>query len=196
MLYFFFNVGPPKEDIFSDHLLWSIFQFNCYTCYKFPSGPLRVALCTHQWALIDLWSELYFYFLRLQMLNIKWMNEWYMPALIVRSCQNKGFNIWNTPNANWLQNSMRREYCRNGRGWHVFSVLQSHSFVVKGICKNISSLCSVSGTFLNIISGSSYLKRLGSTTLKYCLHEPWLCKFKNWCHGRFSFVFEELDVLH
>ena len=22
----FFNVGPPKEDIFSDHFLWSIFQ--------------------------------------------------------------------------------------------------------------------------------------------------------------------------
>ena len=35
---------PPKQDIFSDHLLWSIFQFNYYTCYKFPSGPLRVAL--------------------------------------------------------------------------------------------------------------------------------------------------------
>ena len=31
---FFFNVGPPKEDIISDHLLWSINQFNCYICYK------------------------------------------------------------------------------------------------------------------------------------------------------------------
>ena len=39
----FFMFGPPKEDIFSDHLLWSIFQFNCYTCYKFPSGPLKAA---------------------------------------------------------------------------------------------------------------------------------------------------------
>ena len=26
LLFYFFNVGPPKEDIFSDHLLWSIFQ--------------------------------------------------------------------------------------------------------------------------------------------------------------------------
>ena len=25
-IFFFCNVGPPKEDIFSDHLLWSIFQ--------------------------------------------------------------------------------------------------------------------------------------------------------------------------
>ena len=36
--FFFFlllYVGPPKEDIFFDHLLWSIFQFRCYTCYKF-----------------------------------------------------------------------------------------------------------------------------------------------------------------
>ena len=44
----------------------------------------------------------------------------------LRECILKGlvkigaFNIWNTPNANWLQNSLRGEYCRNGRGWHIF----------------------------------------------------------------------------
>ena len=32
-----------RRTSFLDHLLWSIFQFRCYTCYKFPSGPLRVA---------------------------------------------------------------------------------------------------------------------------------------------------------
>ena len=32
--YFFFNVGPPKEDIFSDHLLWFIFQSSLHTYYK------------------------------------------------------------------------------------------------------------------------------------------------------------------
>ena len=26
------------------------------------------------------------------------------------------FNIWNTPYANWLQDSVNGEYCRNGRG--------------------------------------------------------------------------------
>ena len=35
-----------------------------------------------------------------------------------RSCQNGGFNILNTPNANWIQNYVNGEYCRNGRGWH------------------------------------------------------------------------------
>ena len=30
-LYLFFNVGPPKEDIFLDHLLWSIFQSVLYS---------------------------------------------------------------------------------------------------------------------------------------------------------------------
>ena len=33
-----------------------------------------------------------------------------------RSCQNGAFNNWNTPNANWLQDSVNGEYCRNGRG--------------------------------------------------------------------------------
>ena len=38
----FFNVGPPKEDIFLDHLLWSIFHSVLHiTYYKFPAGPLR-----------------------------------------------------------------------------------------------------------------------------------------------------------
>ena len=27
VIYIFFNVGPPKESTFLDHLLWSIFQF-------------------------------------------------------------------------------------------------------------------------------------------------------------------------
>ena len=33
----FFYVGPPKEDIFSDHLLWSIFQ----SMGKYKSVKLR-----------------------------------------------------------------------------------------------------------------------------------------------------------
>ena len=42
--YFFFNVGPPKEDIFLDHLLWSILQSSSHnTYYKLPAGPLRAA---------------------------------------------------------------------------------------------------------------------------------------------------------
>ena len=28
----------------------------------------------------------------------------------------KGLLIWNTPHANWSQNSMKGEYCENGRG--------------------------------------------------------------------------------
>ena len=40
----FFYVGPPKEDIFFEHLLWSIFQSTSHITYhKFPAGPLRVA---------------------------------------------------------------------------------------------------------------------------------------------------------
>ena len=33
-----------------------------------------------------------------------------------RPCKNGAFNIWNTPNANWIQDSVNGEYCRNGRG--------------------------------------------------------------------------------
>ena len=40
----FFYIGPPKEDIFLDHLLWSIFQSVLHiTYYKLPAGPLRAA---------------------------------------------------------------------------------------------------------------------------------------------------------
>ena len=31
---FFLNVGPPKESIFLDHLLWSIFQSSIHNHYK------------------------------------------------------------------------------------------------------------------------------------------------------------------
>ena len=42
--FFFFNVGPPKEDIFLNHLLWSIFHFNRYMLQIYIScGPLRAA---------------------------------------------------------------------------------------------------------------------------------------------------------
>ena len=40
----FFNVGLPKEYIFFDHLLWSIFQSSSHNAYhKLPAGPLRAA---------------------------------------------------------------------------------------------------------------------------------------------------------
>ena len=45
--FFFLNVGPPKEDIFSDHLLWSVFQSTLhiyFTDYNFNfCGSLRAA---------------------------------------------------------------------------------------------------------------------------------------------------------
>ena len=41
-LFFFFNVGPPKEDIFFDHLLWSIFHHYNYNS-QILDGPLRAA---------------------------------------------------------------------------------------------------------------------------------------------------------
>ena len=41
------------------------------------------------------------------------------------------FNIWNTPNAYWLQNSMRGEYCRNGRGVTLIPVVYS------GLCQYV-----------------------------------------------------------
>ena len=48
---FFLNVGSPKEDIFLDHLLWSIFLI-IYTVYhKFPAGPLRAASISY--AILD-----------------------------------------------------------------------------------------------------------------------------------------------
>ena len=37
-----YNVGPPKEDIFLDHLLWSIFQF-IFTHYNLHYFPRNVA---------------------------------------------------------------------------------------------------------------------------------------------------------
>ena len=46
-----------------------------------------------------------------------------------RSCQHGAFIIWNTPNANWIQNSVNVEYCRDGRGWHIF-----HNLILR--CKN------------------------------------------------------------
>ena len=53
----FFNVGPPKEDIFFDHFLWSIFHSVLHiTDYKLPVGPLRAAFmyCFNSCHL-DLW---------------------------------------------------------------------------------------------------------------------------------------------
>ena len=35
--FFLFMFGPPKEDIFSDHLPWSIFQSSLHTYYKLQS---------------------------------------------------------------------------------------------------------------------------------------------------------------
>ena len=40
-----------------------------------------------------------------------------------RSFQNGVFNIWNTPNGNWLQDYVNGEYCRNGRGVTVAAEL-------------------------------------------------------------------------
>ena len=47
--YFFLNVGPPKEDIFSGHLLSPIFQSSIFTCYIsigfLPYWPQIMLLC-------------------------------------------------------------------------------------------------------------------------------------------------------
>ena len=42
VIFIFFNVCPPKEDIFSDHLLWAIFQSSLHTCCTHV-GPLWAA---------------------------------------------------------------------------------------------------------------------------------------------------------
>ena len=39
---FFFNVGPPKEDIFSGHLLSPIFQSSIFTCYIYRFLPWKL----------------------------------------------------------------------------------------------------------------------------------------------------------
>ena len=33
-IFYFFNVGHPKESIFFEHLLWSIFQSSLHICYR------------------------------------------------------------------------------------------------------------------------------------------------------------------
>ena len=53
----FFYVGPPKEDIFFDHLLWSVFQLAMhiyFTDYNFFVGPLRAAFmyCINSFVLV------------------------------------------------------------------------------------------------------------------------------------------------
>ena len=40
------------------------------------------------------------------------------------------FNNWNTPHANWSQHYMRGEYCRNGRGWHLFFFLLTFQYTM------------------------------------------------------------------
>ena len=54
------------------------------------------------------------------------VKSWRVCILIVL-VKMRAFNIWNTPNANWLQNSVRRKYCRNGRGWHSYPTHGIHS---------------------------------------------------------------------
>ena len=44
-------------------------------------------------------------------INFVWKLE---SVYFDRSWQNRAFDIWNTPNANWLQDSVIGEYCRNG----------------------------------------------------------------------------------
>ena len=44
---FFLNVGPPKEDIFLNHLLWSIFHFNRYMLQIYISYILQIQSIDH-----------------------------------------------------------------------------------------------------------------------------------------------------
>ena len=39
----FFYVGPPGEDIFFDHHLWSIFQSSLHTCYKISTPYMKAS---------------------------------------------------------------------------------------------------------------------------------------------------------
>ena len=108
---------------------------------------------------------------RVNALNFAWEAE---GVYFEKSCQNRAFNILNTPNANWLYNSINGEHWRNGRGWHLFVEKKpsaSHQVPPQKTCF-LLNFCHISCFFqLFYVENveKAYLdQRLGATYFKAC----------------------------
>ena len=88
-IYLFFNVGPPKEDIFLTTFYSLYFSFSDYTCYN-SSGPLRAAsmYCINSCP-CDLWALLCHYgWFELILLILKCSlnhDDWHSVSLLATS---------------------------------------------------------------------------------------------------------------
>ena len=89
------------------------------------------------------------------------MHHSFRVCILMGLVKIRAFNIWNTPNADWLQNSMKGEYCRNGWGGDMYMV-----------SKNWWQVCLFVKTLTTIISGPAEQNGL---KFFYCICVKKLC---------------------